>query len=183
MTQARIGDRRAEASISAELADNEKVVWMGRPRATTMVLEGWVVPSFMVAWTTFAAAGFTGAIVFEKALPLTFVTGLMFALGIAGTCSVVIEVWSSSFAIYAITDRRLIEIKSGIRGHRVTSWMPPQITSVERRDRGRGRGDVVFHRSPRFRGDAAIFVGAFVDIADVRSVEALVRQLATAGKI
>ena len=62
---------------------------------------------------------------------------------------------------------------------RITSWTPQQITCVERRDRGKGRGDVTFHQSQQPSGDGPSLVSAsLVDVAEVRVVEACIRRLA-----
>ncbi len=108
----------------------------------------------------------------------SILTLLFFAAGLAGLVASVaatVGVWRS---VYGITDRRILVVEQRLR-KRVRSWTPQQITTIERRDRANGRGDIVFHQSQRPSGDGSELVSAELsNIADVRAVEALVRDLA-----
>ena len=91
--------------------------------------------------------------------------------------------------VYAITDRRLLIITSGLRSVRVDSYPLDSINILERTDRANGYGDIVFHKETEptrvvtgflyyeKQGGGVTRTG-FLGIPEVRKVEEAIQRLA-----
>ena len=170
--------RMAEAVLRAGLEPGEVLRWAGRPAATTLALQQILGIAFMIVWIGGVGYGFLNALASERAGITAAIPALMLVFGSFFVWRIADSLVAAWRTFYGITNRRLLVAGFGLK-HRITSWTPQQITSVERRDRPQGRGDVVFHQSQQPSADGTSLISAaFVNIADVRVVESCVRQLA-----
>ena len=131
----------------------------------------------MVIWIGGIGYGLLTAADSERAGLLMALPVLMLVAGFFSLWDVAVSLVGAWQTFYGVTDRRLLVLEFGLR-RRITSWTPQQITSVQRRDRGRGRGDVIFHQSEQTSADGSTLVSAaLVDVAEVRTVETCIRRL------
>lgn len=168
----------AEAVLQPELEPGEVLEWAGRPGAATLALQQLPKLAFMVVWIGGIGYGLLTAAASERSGLLVAIPVLMLAVGLFILRDVAVSLVAAWQTFYGVTDRRLLVLELGLR-RRITSWTPQQITSVQRRDRGKGRGDVIFHQSEQASADGSTLVSAaLVDVAEVRIVEACIRRLA-----
>ena len=146
--------------------------------AATLALQQVPAIAFMTVWIGGTGYGLVGMLASGRTGVTMAIPILMLAFGFFFLWRIADSLMAAWRMFYGITDRRLLVIEFGLK-RRVTSWTPQQITSVERRDRAKGRGDVIFHQSQQPSTDGSSLVSAaLVNVADVRKVEACVRRLA-----
>ncbi len=179
-----------ESMIHEELAGDEKLSWVGRPRPGRMVAAA--LPSFLIGacFTAFAlfwiygASGGLGPPRPRRGNPavqgLFPLFGIPFVLvGLGMLASPFVAARNARKTCYALTDRRAIVWEGGLwHGTRVRSYRPGDLRSMARNQRGDGSGDLIFEEVTTFgnRGRQQTVRRGFLAIEDVREVEGLVRS-------
>ena len=170
--------KATRAVLQAELDAGEVLQWAGRPCATTLAIQQLPKLAFMIVWVGLVVFMSHKELISKEPSMAAIVLVLFLVIGVFFLWSATVSLMAAWHTFYGITDRRLLVLELGMR-RRITSWTPKQITSVERRDRNDGRGDVTFHRSHKSSGENTELVSAaLVDVAEVRIVEDHVRRLA-----
>jgi hypothetical protein len=175
------------ARAAAELAPEEKLVWVGQPRpglavrpAFVLVPFGLVLVGFAVCWMgMIAAAG--GVIVAPCGLPFV-------AVGVALVASPVwLRCWARN-TLYALTDRRAVIWQPGLFGTvAVRSYTAAGLGVITRFERADASGDLVFEEVTPFANTAkgprstTTRIG-FLGVDGVRAVEDLVRRTLLGGR-
>jgi hypothetical protein len=137
------------AEVTPQLRHGEKTLWAERPkpvaRALTKIAPGlFGIPFFCFAiFWIFTAVGMGGGI-------LMALFGLPFVL--VGAALMLSPLWSyleaKSWLVYAITDRRLLIIRTFPR-NKVESFEPADITRLTRTSKADGSGNVIFAEDVR----------------------------------
>jgi hypothetical protein len=166
-----------EERVRAELADGEKLAWVGRPRPGRMVLVsipifvfGIFFGGFAVFWTVMAS---------HAPFPMALFGLPFIAVGFGMLASPFWSWYSASRTCYAVTGRRAITWEPGLwDGCRVRSYAPDHLRRMWRNERGDGSGDLVFEEITTYgaRGRRNVTRRGFFAIEDVRSVESLIRS-------
>jgi len=168
----------AERAVQAELDPEETVIWIGRPGALALAAKQAFGGAVLLVWTGLATFGLLISLASDDAGLLVLVPAAFVAIGVLLFTRLVRDAAAAWWTVYAITDRRILVLQTA-PFTKVMSWTPRQITSIERRDSGAGRGDVVFHQTLHPGTESSVLLAsAFVDVAGVREVEKLVRKLA-----
>lgn len=166
-----------DAMVRDELADGEKLAWVGRPRAGRMILASVPMAIFGVFFGGFAVFWIAGASRVGGAFGLF---GLPFvAVGLALVASPIWAGWKASRTCYAVTNRRAVILEpGGWDGLRVRSYRPEDLGAMARNQRGDGSGDLVFEEitTYRNRGGRHVIRRGFLAIDRVRDVETLIRS-------
>ena len=174
-------------ALGDELSPGETAVWQSQPpqwrMARTKAREFFIgIPftAFAVAWTFAAAGGFAKA----KAPPpglfhYGFIAwGCMFVgFGLWTLGSPLRAAWLATRTAYAVTDRRAI-VLTVARRKTVRQFDAGQLGQLTRVENADGSGDLVFDRvvTQVVRGGTRTKEIGFFGIADVRSIERLVRE-------
>ncbi|MCC5785815.1 MAG: hypothetical protein JJU33_03835 [Phycisphaerales bacterium] len=135
--------------LQAELRPGERVVWRGVPVKrwfSTDSLPAFLVGLFMLAFIGVAVQATLSSQPPGAADPMLVGFVAVFVV-MAGAGAVIAlsplgERLRSSNTVYAVTDRRLIEI-SGSRERHIRSYRPEQLTELTRIDRPGSRGDIL----------------------------------------
>jgi hypothetical protein len=138
-------DVDAETVLQAELEPGV-LEWAGRPCTTTLASQQLPKLAFMAVWIGDIGYGILTAAGSERSALLVAIPVLMLAVGLFILRDVAASLVATWQTFYGVTDRRLLVLELGLR-RRITSWTPQQITSLQRRDCGSGRGDVIFHQA------------------------------------
>lgn len=160
-------------AVRDELAAGERVIWEGKPRP------GWLfVLALPLAAVGFAAAvvSWVGLVESRGGAAILAFPALMIGLGMMFA-----PVWYVLRGLgtnYVVTNRRAIILEPLlIPGVAVRSYPPAALTRIVRHQRGDGSGDLIFDEPRRLRGrDRRIARRGFLAVADVRRVEALLRE-------
>ena len=182
-----------EASISNELLEGEELLWSGRPDpqrrsavspARVFLILGLVFLPISVVIVIIGLALLLSS-VFPPgsqagSLGLFIPGGVFFLLGLIYLIIGLVGSFPSRNALYAITNRRVIILRSG-RYLSVSSYSKRAITQVHRIERPDGSGDLIFVGNLPYGGygnnqsNAGISstgrLGAFSAIPNVRLVE------------
>ena len=177
--------------VDAELDAGERIVWLGQPVAALMARQAWPVVLFGVPWTAFAifwtlgAAGMIGRHGtsggsatgwFAYVFPLW---GLPFiAIGFAMLTAPYWAARTARQTIYALTDRRAIVWQAkGWGKFEVHNFQPERLTSMTRKQRGDGSGDLIFEQFQERNGSGTTTIRrGFMAVPDVQEVEDLIRE-------
>ena len=153
------------ASLDAELAAGEKVLWVGLPnvwRLRVRALEG---AMFALFWNL-AIAGLISAMAkVSGAVCLFGVPFLMLGLSLFTAPSQSYR--DAAHTFYALTDRRAIVFEGAF----VMSVPRARMREVGRELRADGSGDLVFYEDARARATRRV---GFYGVASVREVEVLI---------
>lgn len=174
-------------AVQLELEPGERIAWMDAPiprffppKAIAPVLFAIPWTAFSVFWTVAVARGFSQAQSppIWSASPLFGVPFILIGLGMFSA-----PLWAyrrSLRTVYAITDRRAIIITTG-RATTIRSFRPDQLHNLYRTQRRNNIGDVLISRRTTRDSDDNPHTEelGFFNIRDPRTVEALVRKLAT----
>lgn len=169
--------------LESELGAGEKIFWSGQPAPARLAAkQAWGVPigilvlAFALFWTNGMTAGFTHTDAPSLVMPV-LVGGMFLATALGFILAPIQEYRRARATIYAITDRRALVIGGG-RGHSVRSWARADMGRLERRDRRRGAGDVIFAQTTFVgrKGARCVEEHGFFAIADQRRVEGLLRE-------
>jgi hypothetical protein len=175
-------------SVESELNSQEQIIWVEQPdswrlaRATLPVLL-FAIPwtAFALFWTSMAAVGVgqgAGMGPLRWAFPLFGVPFIVIGLGMLSS-----PYWafrSAKRSVYILTTQRAILLHGGWFSINVRSFEPAALTSLDRKQRRDGSGDLIFTHDwrPHNNGHAAGNNVGFVAVRDVKHVEDLVRTLA-----
>lgn len=143
--------------IGGYLRADEKLLWKGRPQQGIrlysqdvfmlpfgLLWAGMVVLIFGMGWSEFSAMPFPFAL-----FPLIFgVAAVYVTIG-----RLIHDAWIRSNIEYALTDRRVVILKTGI-GSDLTTLDIGRIDQIKFKPRG-DRGDIVFGPTPSFFGFGA----------------------------
>ena len=166
-----------ESRVIAELSDGEKLAWVGRPRASRMVLAS--IPIFFFGIFFFGFAVFWTAMASKAPFPFALFGLPFLAVGFGMLASPFWAWYAASRTCYAVTDRRAITWEPGLwDGLRVRSYAPDDLRRMWRNERGDGSGDLVFEEITTYgrRGRRNVIRRGFFAIEDVRAVESLIRS-------
>jgi hypothetical protein len=192
-----------KAQIEAELAGDEKLVWLGQPvvgryarKSIPLVIIGLFFTGFSLFWMGLSGGaawfgqgpgaggvpgGGIGAVLFG-CFPLCGLPFLLIGLGM-----VVSPWWMRGLArrtCYAITERRAIIWEPSLFGVRqVRSYTASGLGALSRVERGDGIGDLVFEefRTRNSDGNTQTTRRGFLAIANVHEVENLLRKTLLEG--
>lgn len=176
------------AWLRDELARDEEVLWSGEP--TPRFFTAATLPAFLfsIPWTGFAI--FWVVMAFAMSGAAAGPVGIVFPLFGLPFVAVGLFMMSAPWwarrrlarAVYAVTDRRALVIDHDFRDTRcVQSYGPAEITTVEKRVRPDGSGDVLFAdktQRGRHGREYSVRVG-FVGVREARKVEQALAGLAS----
>ena len=168
------------------LQAGEHLVWAGRPGPAAQPAWQLDRTSWLIAAAPFLAAVF----LLWQAVDGTgsWADLLFLAAGIVMLCialSPLVALWRAvrrvQRTVYAITDRRLLVLPGG-SGRALRSFAPEDLDDPQVRERGHGRGDVIFATVPEIRQtrqgrQTRLVEAAFTDIADVQRVAREIARL------
>ncbi|WP_435009430.1 hypothetical protein P12x_000682 [Tundrisphaera lichenicola] len=162
--------------IRAELADDEKLLWVGRPRASRIILPFVPISIFGIFFGGFAL--FWIAMASHAPWPFALF-GIPFVLiGLTMITSPFWGAFAASKICYALTNRRAITWEpSPWAGTQIRSYGRAELTSIARNQRGDGSGDLIFQEFVTYgrRGRTNVTRRGFFGIDRVREVENLIR--------
>jgi hypothetical protein len=176
------------ACVEAELNPQEQIVWVEQPipwlivRSTLpILLIGIPFTAFALFWIGMATFGVNqaqGAPAPLKAFPLF---GLPFVLvGLAMFSAPYWALRGAKRTVYVLTTQRAIILRGGWINMNVRSFDPAALTTLNRKQRPDGSGDLIFAQDfrPTRRGQSMMTNVGFMAVRDVKQVENLVRTLA-----
>lgn len=185
-------DFTLRSRVEADLEGGERLLWTGRP-ASIRVISGSLGSFAMgIVWTAFTvnfvvswhsgqrdASGPGGLFGFHCILQELFFLPFL-AIGFGMLSSPLWMYLRARRTLYAVTDRRVLVIVCG-RSRTVRSYCRGDIGNIERTERADGSGDLSFARNVAIdgSGNQRAETVRFVGVADVRSVEQLLRRLST----
>lgn len=187
-------DPTALAAVERHLSGSEHIEWVGRPDPTKRFTpaDRYLVP-FSLFWGGFAIFWLVGATASGGAfglfgIPFVLI-GLYFIFG-----RFIYKANRKRRTVYAVTDRRVLEIVDGRKGESVTAVYLRSIPNISTSAVSNGEGSVEFGLSSRMdqyyantgmeffsRGSLSSGV-SFYDIADPEGVAALVERLRDADR-
>ena len=175
--------------LQDELRPDEKLVWSG-PAIPRLWSAGTIAPVlFAIPWTAFAifwtvgaatatrsTGGSVGGGIMSSAFRLFGVPFILIGIAMLST-----PLWTRRTlrnTVYAITDRRAISASINLFGTRkVQSFEPSRLTSMQRRQRADGSGDLIFEEFTTRVGSGTNTVRrGFFSVADVAEVENVIRD-------
>lgn len=174
--------------VSDELDGDEKVRWQAQPIPGLYMRKALPIVLFAIPWTAFAffwmfgAAGFKIP-TFNSAADLFPLFGIPFVLiGLGMLSSPLVMRRKARRTVYVLTDHRAIVI-SGVFSFDVQSFAPDQLGQVRRKQRRDGAGDLIFRTETGYNSDGRQTQRSigFLAIADVKSVDEMVRDLHQIG--
>ena len=167
------------ALVRRELADGERLVWIGQPIVRALTPATLVPLLFSIPWTAFALFWMWGA---SQASWLFALFGLPFvAVGVGMLTAPVWVARAARRTAYVITDRRAIVVRPSAPSQlSVRSFTPAELGSLERRERPDGSGDVVFTRDLASGSDDGKRTpeAGFLSVPDAHGVQRMLRALA-----
>lgn len=181
--------REVAALVEAELQPGEQITWSGQPIPGRFARGSIGIVLFGIPWTAFAIFWMAGASGFKLPdfshgagfFPLFGVPFVLAGLGMLSS-----PYWMrrrASRTAYVVTDRRALIIAGGPwRSTTVRSFEPHRLEDLRRIQNPDGSGDLIFERT--WTGghgtNKQTADHGFLAIQDVRSVEAIIKQLAHA---
>jgi hypothetical protein len=175
--------------VDSELQSGESITWMDQPLPNRMarsmipiVLIGIPFTAFAIFWTVGAAEGASAAHAPGPFMffPLFGIPFIIVGLGMLSSPFWVARAAKNS--VYVLTNRRAIIFKAGWYGSvSVRSFEAQALTDLQRNQNADGSGDLIFAQDIRRDSEGhrhSTNIG-FLAIRDVKSVEAMVRALAS----
>ena len=164
--------------LENELEQDEKLIWSGQPRVSTVAWRDWKfvllgIPfmAFTVGWMRAMAQGGGGTSTVAAVFGLPFLIA-----GLSMLLSPLRLAWLARRTAYAITNRRAIILQNGW-SKRVRSVLPGQMY-LDRRERGNGWGTIILVKEfSLYAWDRRREIG-FWAIPEVKEVESLLHRLA-----
>lgn len=174
-----------QARVKAELKPGEVVNWAGQPLPRRYAAKAGWSWLFFIPWTAFAIFWIGGAARFRVPSftePQDFFAlwGLPFvAIGVAGLTSPLWLRLAAARVVYVVTNQRAFSIE-GRRSLIVRNYLPAQLGTMTRRERGDGSGDLILALEPYAgnRGLTNTRERGFFGVAEVRLVGRLLEDLA-----
>ena len=171
-----------------QISSGETLIWADRASPMRVALRRLPIALFGIPFLAFAIFWVNMASMAASAQsgPFSFFPWFGLPFVIVGAGMVLSPVWGyavGAYTTYAVTDRRLM-IMRRFPSHRVTSYGPDDIDTIERREGANGNGDVVFRQELRYgnRGRSRVHRIGFFGVPEVRRVEEEIRKLkGTAG--
>jgi hypothetical protein len=178
--------------VENELRQDEQIIWTGQPIPSHMARRRLGVCGFGLLFGGFAVFWFVGALWTTHQSTqspgwMTYIFplfGLPFiAVGLAMIASPLYAARTARKIIYVITNQRALIIACS-KWHKVKSFRPEQLQSIERTTRSDGSGDLVFGNdaqssAPGYQqGNYGAVAVGFIGVRDVRQVEALLSEVA-----
>lgn len=170
-----------------QLEPGERLLWSGRPRQGLMLrrTDVFMIPfsllwgGFAIFWFAMAVGGGAPAFMALWGLPFVFV-GLYLIGG-----RFFWDAYQRSKTFYAVTDRRVLILSSGVMGQNLRALNPKSLPETSLNLRPDGSGTITFGTSPFFYGMGNTGFGrsqryappAFEGIADARSVYTLIQRV------
>jgi len=184
-----IDENVAKETIEYELDAGETISWIGKPSIKRMMVPSLFTFGFGVVWMSFninfvymwyhgqnnvqGPGGFFGM---QGVLSSIFFIPFM-TIGVGALLSPVWFYLRAKKTFYGVTDRRTLIVNKG-RSRTVQSWVPKNISEIQRTERSDGSGDLTFGRRISNDSDSpGPPLLQFVGIKDVRSVEKIVLAL------
>jgi len=175
--------------LERELEPDERVEWTGTPKARFFTPSSVGAFLFAIPWTGFAIFWTCGAAGFKipdfnkgsDFFPLFGIPFILIGLGMLSA-----PLWNYrglKKTLYAISDKRALILRGG-RTVEIKSYMPDDLSSLHRKERRDGSGDIFFDTwtgadSESVRANIAC---GFEGVPDVRDVELRLRKLAEKAK-
>lgn len=189
-----IDEQEVKDTIEYELDSGEKILWVGKPSIKRMMLPSLFTFGFGVVWMSsninFIYMWYVGQNNVQGPGGLFGMQGILSSIFfipfiLIGLGSLLSPVWfyfRAKKTFYGVTDRRTLIVSRG-RSRTVQSWVPKNISEIQRTERSDGSGDLTFGRRISSDSDSAgPPLLQFVGIKDVRSVEKIVLALIENGE-
>jgi len=184
-----IDENVAKETIEYELDAGETIFWIGKPSIKRMMVPSLFTFGFGVVWMSFNinfvymwyhgqnnVQGPGGLFGMQGVLSSIFFIPFM-TIGVGALLSPVWFYLRAKKTFYGVTDRRTLIVNKG-RSRTVQSWVPKNISEIQRTERSDGSGDLTFGRRISNDSDSpGPPLLQFVGIKDVRSVEKIVLAL------
>jgi hypothetical protein len=174
-----------QQQLEAELDSGERIAWQEKAQPRFLAARSIFPGLFAIVWLSIVMTGiFSDAHGRHASSPPPFFMFVPFAfIGLLFIGMPVYQYLSARNTYYLITNRRALIITLGSR-KKVLTYYPDKLQSLERRERADGRGDLVIDRvsggasTMGFRNNAYVQEVGFLNIPDVKNVEAMLRDLA-----
>ena len=188
-------DRASQELIEGELAPGERIVCATRPIARWLELPSFAVLLFGCVWTGSLMHSLLATIDRGEAFTTrggvrvpTFGTWILLPFLAIGVYLLTTPYWSRRAmqrTAYAVTDRRALVVRrKAFGGRSILSFDPGRLTSMERVERRDGSGDLVFEViRTRSGSSTSTERRGFLSVADVRGVEAMLRDTLLRGRV
>jgi hypothetical protein len=172
--------------VDAEIASDEKIVWLGQPIPSRYARSSLGLVLFGIPWTAFAVFWMATALGFIRAnqapapgsLPFVGIPFVVIGIGLLSS-----PFWMMRKArrtAYIVTDRRVLILERGLwNGLTIRSFGPARLQDLQRTQYADGSGNLCFERQYINDGQGGRQAASgFFGIPDVKQVEELVRKLA-----
>lgn len=166
--------------VDREIEEDERILWMDGPVPHYFNAHSISASLFAIPWTAFAIFWTFGAWGQAKNIEFALFGVPFILIGLGMLCTPLWVYRNSLKSVYVITDQRAIIFDGGITKTTIRSYPPDQLQEVYRKEKRRGTGDVLLS-SRRWRdsdGDQRMQELGFMNIANAKEVEGLVKQLA-----
>ena len=165
--------------IIQEVSENEKVLWVGKPRPGALMYAGIGMVLFAIPWTAFAIFWICGASGFkwptwngpQSLFPLWGVPFVLVGIGMFSS-----PYWikrSADRSGYIITNLRVVIFNWKFKSADVISYNANQLSKLQKKMKADGSGDIVFEE--KAEGSGRFKRIGFIGIDDVKSVEHIIR--------
>lgn len=170
-------------------ANNESIVWTGKPNPGAYMKKSIPIVLFAIPWTAFAifwmfgAASFGDFDGFNSFDDFFFLFGTPFVLiGIGMFLSPIYQRQKALNTIYAITNKRILIIQSGFFSKEnigLQSFTKDDIEMLERQEKSNGMGNIFFKKEVRYGSKGSTYIEniGFWGIKNVRAVESHLQNL------
>jgi hypothetical protein len=170
-----------------ELSSAERLVWSSVPRPSRLARKKIPIVLFGIPWTAFAIYWIAGASGFKMPdfshavgwFPLFGAPFVVVGFGLLSS-----PYWAARKAastVYAVTNERAIILEQGVFGSvSVRSFTPSQLSEIRRVQLPDGSGDLILGKKITTDGEGGRMTTevGFFGIAEVKTVEAMIRSLA-----
>jgi hypothetical protein len=182
--------KRLRISLERELADDETIRWVEQPiprfftRSTVGICLSLLVPIIFFSILSFTT--YQQAVIFSKSLfDFTGLIGIfIFLIGIFIPLILIFLVPCLSWlearqTVYVITNKRAFILVIGGSCTTVTSFLPPELRVISRREHQDQSGDVIVyvHKSKDYDGDIQTQELGFKQVRNVKEFEKILCQL------
>jgi hypothetical protein len=175
-------DLDVQRRLQEELDSGEKIVWQGQPKTRFFSGPGIIFTLIGPVWIAVIGSGFFlhGSHLrrMDEMFPFLIVPLVLVLVGVIGPLA---QYYSSFRTHYLLTNRRAMIITLGST-KKVLSYYPDKLQSLERTEKKNGWGNIVIEKAMNTgltRNNAALREIGFMNIPNVKTVEGMMRALAT----
>jgi hypothetical protein len=177
-------DDYAARLVSTDLAENEQLLWAGRPEPLTLaIVKSWPAAFGAAVFLGMGSIGLSfqgaaaGPVSFAILSGLAILAPALLIVGVALALIPALRFYQAQGTIYALTDERAIVLVH-FPYRTVSSIMANRIAFVRRRERSDGASDVLFAEHVNRAGEAGVLIRreGFHGIPDGPQVDRLIRR-------